>query len=115
MKEIMKVSMIAILIIVAIIAVMFATGMLDVFYKNTVGVADANADRNVYKEGQAYQEGMIDDLSDLKLQLDKEQDPIMRTALIKTITSKFANFSPDRIENQNLRDFLIDIQNGGIK
>jgi hypothetical protein len=113
--QIFKGILITIVVLALIFGITFATGFGGVLYKNTVGVADESANRNVFKENKSYQEGMISDLASYKLQLEKEKDAIARKAIIETIVTKYSNFSPDRIENITLQNFLISIQNGGIK
>jgi hypothetical protein len=112
MKAILMFVLIPILVIGLFIGLGFGFGYLGVSYKNTIGVADANADRKVFKENKSYVEGMISDLAKYKYELSTEKDAIARKAIVELIVDKFANFSPDRIEDIGLKNFLIKIKNG---
>jgi hypothetical protein len=108
----MKNMLITITIIIGLLALTLGLGYYGVFYKNTVGVQDANADRNIFKENKSYVEGMINDLSRLKLEYAQQQDPIAKKALGDTIRERFSNFDINKIEDVNLRNFLMQIRGG---
>lgn len=101
-----------IIIIGGLIGLSFGLGWLNVGYKNTVGVASANADRNIFKENKSYDEGMARNLSKLKSELFAEKDKTIRKALVENIEETYANFDSTRLEVPSLREFLEDIQSG---
>lgn len=111
-KEVILVVVIVIAIIGGLIGLSFGMGWINVGYKNTVGVADANADRNVFKENKSYVEGMVSDLSKYRYELSTEKDQIARKAIVQLINSKFANFDINKIEDNDLQSFLKDIKSG---
>lgn len=103
-------------IIVTIIILLLGLGLgyYEVFYTRTVGTAKESAERYKFKNNKSYVEGMISDLANYKLQYAKEKDTIFKNALKETIITKFSNFDIKLIEDQNLKQFLIDIRNGVI-
>jgi hypothetical protein len=104
--------LIPILVIGGLVSLSFGLGWMNVGYKNTIGVAEANADRNIFKENKSYVEGMISDLAKYKYELSTEKDTIARKAIIDLIIDKFASFDIKNLENSDLKKFLQDIRDG---
>jgi len=101
-----------ILVIGALIGIGFGTGYLNVAYKNTVGVADASADTNVFYQNKSYVDGMASDLSKYKAELRTERDSDAQQAIIGLINEKYANFNINKLRNVDLKEFLQDIRDG---
>lgn len=71
-----------------------------------------NADREIFKQSTAYNEGKLDDLAKYRLEMSQTDDPIEQAAIQEYVNSTFANFDESKIENGDLRDFLRDCRNG---
>lgn len=112
----MKNFLIGLLIIIIVvggsIGLAFGMGWINVGYTNTVGIAQANADRNVFEHNKAHIEGMSKDLAKYKYDFDTEKDVVNKKAIVQLIQHQFADFNPTQIENYNLRYFLEDVMNG---
>lgn len=115
MKEGFKLTGIYIAIIIVVLLAGLGFGYYKVFYLKTVGTATESAKRDIFKHNKSYTEGMVSDLVNLRLQYEKEKekDGPFKTALRETIISKFANFDINLIEDENLKQFLLNIRNGG--
>lgn len=111
-REIVVAILIAVAIIGGLIGLSFGMGWIDVGYKNTVGVAEASADRNVFKENKSYVEGMASDLAKYKYELSTEKDATSRKAIVNLIIDKYANFDINKLEDKSLQSFLKDVRNG---
>ena len=114
----MKKVLLTILLIVLALAILcglaIGFGWFDVFMTNTVGVAQKDADYNKFKNSKPHIESMVRELSDLRLEFIKTDDPIIKKAIAETVVSRCANFDIYDIEDVNLRDFLNDCRNGDI-
>ena len=88
-------------------AIDLGTGYFGVFYTKTVGKAQENAKREVFKQTQVYNDGMAQELVKLKGEIEKETDPAAKNALLFTLRHDFANFDESKLESQDLRDWLI--------
>lgn len=98
-----------------IIGLGFVIGGGLLIYQKTLSIQHANAERQIFKESKSYNEGMVQDLSRDKLELSQTKDNDARNAIIEHILEKYSNFDENRIENRDLRSFLIDIRNGNIQ
>jgi len=96
--------------VIVIAAVIF--GAISVFYTLTVGKAQANADRKVFKQGDSYVEGILDDLVEYKFQYETTDVVIEKKAILNLIRGKFANFDYTKIENPDLKTFLEEVMTG---
>jgi len=103
-----------ILFIALMIGISFGAGWLKVGYKNTVGMADATADRNIFEQNKSYVQGMISDLSNYKYEYETSKDEISKKAIANLIREKYANFDINKIENFGLQQFLVNILNGNV-
>lgn len=97
------VRILIVVVIFAIMGTLFAAGLR---YFNT------NADRIIFKQSIAYNEGKLDDLAKYRLEFLQTEDPVERKAIQEYVNSTFANFDESKIENKELRDFLRDCRNG---
>ena len=84
----LQITGLIILSLILIAVLTMALGGFGVFYKNTIGVADESANRNVFKQNKAYVEGMVRDLAKYKLELTMEKDITARRALSEFINEK---------------------------
>jgi len=70
-----------------------------------------NADRVIFKQSLTYNEGVLDDLANYRLQMIQTDDEIEKKAIAEMINSRFANYDESKIENDDLRRFLKDCRN----
>lgn len=91
---------------VIILAVVLAVGGFGYRYIST------NADRVIFKESVAYNEGKLDDLAKYRLEMSQTDDPVERAAIQEYVVSVYANYDESKIENSDLREFLEDCRNG---
>lgn len=108
----LKVLLVFVLVVVIFFGLIFSFGWFGVGYKNTVGIADANADRNIFEHNKAHVEGMAKDLAKYKYDFDTEKDVTNRKTIIQLIQHQYADFDANQIENSDLKVFLQDVVNG---
>lgn len=102
-------------VVALLLALPFACGSYNIAYKKTIGVQSQSADREIFKETKSYNEGMVQDLARYKLEFEREKDEIARKAIANHINSGYSNFDEMRIQNRDLREFLIKIRRGDFK
>lgn len=115
MKENAKVVGAAVVVILLLITIGFASGELQALYNRTTGVHVSSSETDKFYATKAYTEGMAQDLSKYRLELSQETDPEARKAIISVINERFANFDPNGIKDPELRQFLINAREGKIK
>lgn len=81
----------------------------------TVGSEYKDIKREQFENSKSYVHGKIDDLQRYKRELERTTDPVERQAIVINIQDDFSNFDESKIDNNNLKEFLIDIRNGVIK
>jgi predicted negative regulator of RcsB-dependent stress response len=69
-------------------------------------------DRKIFKQSATYNEGVLDDLAKYKYELETSKDKTDKSAIAQLVNDRFANYDTSKIENQSLRQFLYDCQNG---
>lgn len=71
-----------------------------------------NADRVIFKQSITYNEGKLDDLAKYQLEMSQAKDPEEKAAIQEYVNSVYSNFDESKIENQSLKQFLVDCRNG---
>ncbi len=100
-----------ILFFVVLTALMFVTGTIDFGYKKVFKPAYENLDREVYENTQSFVHGKIQDLAKYKREYDAAKDnPIEQKAIEAIINQQFSQFDSKKIQDDNLRDFLIHVR-----
>ena len=74
-----------------------------------------NADRVIFKQSLAYNEGMLDDLAKYRFEMIKEEDASAKTAIAELVNSRFANFDSSTIDDKDLLKFLKDCKSLNIE
>jgi predicted solute-binding protein len=92
----------------------FGTGLLNVGYTKTVGLAQENANREVFKQSTAYNDSAAKDIARYKLQYDQATSADSKKAIVNYIVQTYANFDESKLENAELRMFLRQCLNGGL-
>lgn len=93
----------------------FATGELQAVYNKTVGKDITNSENTKFHETQIYNDGMAQELSKDRKELQETTDATAKGAILNDIRSRFANFNENNLQDQSLKQFLIDVRNGSIK
>jgi hypothetical protein len=88
----------------------FVLGYTNVFYTKTVVKSQQNADREVFKETQSYNDGMAQELSKLKLEYEKATDPVDRNAIEFKIKHDYADFNEQNLQSEGLKAWLIKMR-----
>jgi hypothetical protein len=112
----MKSTLLAILLCVALIIgfvwMVFGFGWLGVGYTKTVGVAQENANHEVFKAGKAYNEGMAKDLANYMLQYQQATTDSAKKGIVNLVVHTYADFDGSKLENADVRNFLNKCMNG---
>ena len=103
----LKIIGLCFLAFVALVALMFATGAIDLGYKKVFKPANENIDRQVFENTQSYVHGKIQDLAKYKREYDATDNMTERQAITSLINQQFAQFDSSKIQDPNLRNFLI--------
>lgn len=106
----MRTTLIIIGSLIVTILLVFLIGYTDVFYTHTVGKAKKNADREVYKESQPYNDGMAQELSKLKAEYEKAPDEQSRNAIESVIRHDYADFDETNLQSEGLRTWLVNMR-----
>lgn len=100
-------------VVIAVIA--FVSGEGQAIYNKTVGKDVTNSENTKFHETQIYNDGMAQELSKDRKELQETTDTTARGAVVNDIRSRFANFNENNLQDQSLRQFLVDVRNGNIK
>lgn len=85
----------------------FYFGFLDNAQTATVGKQRVNIERTNYEQSTSYVQGVIDDLSNKKLEYEKSTDPTAKQAILSYINDRYASFNVDQINDPSLQAFLL--------
>jgi len=113
-KESAKLVIGGLVAITILIGVGFATGEVQALYNRTVGSDVSSSQTDMWHQSKGFTDGMAQDLSKAKLELAQTKDEVARAAIIAHVNEEFANFDANQIKNTDLRQFLLNIRNGGI-
>ena len=98
--------------LVGLVIVFIVTVGILGFVANAMGLANfaffapkiQQVQTNVFKEGQAYNDGMANDLADLQIKYMSAQDPAAKDAIRAIIKQRFASYDTSRLP-PNLQTF----------
>jgi hypothetical protein len=111
----LKITGIIIGVFIGITALGFVTGEIHALYNRTTGSHVSSSETDMWHKSKGYTDGMVQDLSKYKFELVQTKDATARGAIIDHINEEFSNFDENQINNQDLKQFLIDCRNGNIK
>ena len=97
-------------LVIILCGIELATGYFGVFYTKTVGKAQENANREVFKQTQSYNDGMAQELVKIKTEYDQAKDSTDKKALVFRVQHDYANFDESKLESESLRCWLIKIR-----
>lgn len=104
-----------IICIIIILILIFGGGYLYSFYNRTAGVQIENSENQKFHNTQIYIDNMANELSHDRRELQTTSDSTTRSAIINDINDRFSNFDENKLNDDSLKQFLIDIRNGSIK
>jgi hypothetical protein len=81
-------------------------------WRQYFGIKQANVERRIYEESRPFNQGKIQELSRYRLQYLQSESETGKAAILGTIRHTFADYNPDKLENEDLRKFLRDVLNG---
>lgn len=113
-KDALKIAGAVIGGILILAVIMFSTGYLGVGYKQTVGVAKAEADREVYEATPAYVNGMLQDLQKLKTEYEENKGTAAGKAILDTVRQRFAEFPAEKVPDY-LQSWYLEVMQGTLK
>lgn len=102
----------SLLSVVGIIAVAAGMEFLGIGWLRFFGVRRQDAHREVFKATRSWNAAKEQELLKLRLEYIREEDPVVREAIAFTIRHKFADYSVDKLDTPELRDFLTRMKMG---
>ena len=99
-----------IFLIIGLLITGFVVDYSGLMWKRTIGVADANADQQIFIKSQAYIQGKIQDLAKIHHEYINA-DEVGKKALASLVRHDFADFDASTISDPDLKGFLITLRN----
>ena len=93
---------------VGIVAVMFLLNLAGIEWFKFFGTRQEDARRRVFEETKSYNQGAIQDLANLYTEYTMSNDMEDRSALVEVVKMKYADLNADNIDNDVLRNWLIN-------
>lgn len=97
--------------IVWILAVVFVLGAAGVVYTQTIGKAQKNAEREVFKDSVAYTEQAASFLAKSYKEYNDAETEQDKGAIMEYVVLRYPNLDTDSIDNSTLRQFYIKCLN----
>lgn len=97
--------------IVWILAVVFVLGAAGVVYTQTIGKAQQNAEREVFKSSVAYTEQAASFLAKSYKEYSDAESEQDKDAIMEYVVLRYPNLDTDSIDNSTLRQFYIKCLN----
>lgn len=110
MGEKLKIAGLSVSAFIGIIALVFLIGFVGLGYKKVFYPAHENINREVFENTQSYVHGKIQDLAKYKVEYNKTTDPTEQQAIRTIINQQFAQFDSAKIQDANLRNFLVQMR-----
>jgi hypothetical protein len=110
MGEKMKIAGMSVATFVGILALVFVIGLAGLGYKAFFKPKHENIERTVFENTQSYVHGKIQDLAKYKVEYNELTDPTEQAALKAVINQQFAQFDSSKIQDANLRNFLVQMR-----
>lgn len=102
--EVLKVIGTFILVLVVIVAIGFGLRLAGFVSFSFFAPKVQQVQTNVFKEGQAYNDGMANDLADLQVKYMTATDPAVKDSIRAIIKQRFASYDTSRLPS-NLQTF----------
>ena len=95
---------------VGIIALVFILGFVGIGYKMLFKPMHENVDRTVFENTQSFVHGKIQDLAKYKREYNDLTNPTDQLAMKAIINQQFSQFDKNKINDSDLRQFLVDMR-----
>lgn len=105
-----KIIFISIIGLLVLTAIGFYSGFISNFYESTVTKQHLDIQRTNFEHSKSYIDGKIDDLAKYRREYDTAQTKDEKQQVKNYILSDFANFNVNNINNDNLRNFLLNLE-----
>jgi hypothetical protein len=92
----------------------FYFGYAGNFFDATVTKQHMDIERNNFKHSKSYVEGKITDLGNYKREYERAKTAEEKQQIANFVSSEYANFDANLIQNSSLYSWLISIQNGEV-
>ena len=96
--------------VIAMLLIGFVVDYSGLVWKRTIGVANANADQQIFVQTQTYIQGKNQELAKLHHEY-VNADVLGRKAIAATIRHEFADLDATKVTDPDLRSFLITSRN----
>lgn len=94
------------------VVLMFGLEFGSIKLNGVLKVERANVERQVFKSTKSYNEGMANDLANFKFEYEMSRDEVERMAIRRFIIDKYSDFDESKLQNYNLKQFLIQMRGG---
>lgn len=112
MKEVIKYITIGVGILLAGTYLLFALGYIGNKYDETVGKDHANIERQNFEQSKSYVDGKVQDLENYRKEYQQTTSKAEKEQIKNYIVDEFSNFNENNIQNQSLKQFLDEMENG---
>lgn len=93
-------------LLVFLFCLAFGAEWLGIKWKGYFGPKHQDVERTIFRETQSFNRGAETQLADYRLQYMREKDPVVKSAILTTVRSQFADVDPSNISNPDIRSFL---------
>lgn len=107
-----KTSFKVVLAIIGIIALGLGLDLLGLNWLKFIGPKRQNIRTEIFRETRSYTESRMQDLARFRLQYLQAETDKDREAIASTVRVMFAEFNPDRIQDNEQRRFLRSVMDG---
>jgi len=95
-----------VVLVVLMLGLAFGLEWLGIGWKGYFGPKHQDVERSIFRETQSFNRGAETQLADYRLQYIREKDPVVKSAILTTVRSQFADVDPSNISNSEIRSFL---------
>jgi len=95
-----------IVMFVLMLSLAFGAEWLGIGWKGYFGPKHQDVERKIFRSTQSFNRGAETQLADYRLQYLREKDPVVKSAILSTVRSQFADVDPAKVANPDIRSFL---------
>lgn len=97
--------------LVFLFALSFGAEWLGLEWYGFFGKKRANIEREIHRNTDSFDEGMLQQLSRYRLEYMRSSDETEKSAIRSTVRTMFSKYPPDRLTSPELRAFLKECMN----
>ena len=90
-------------------SLMFGLTWIGIEWRGFFGTKAAAVEREIFLETRSYNEAKIQDLAKYRLEYLRADSQEDKNAIASTVRMQFAEYNTDRLPNQELKDFMKEI------